>query len=320
MDEKQPYRLRIPLSDVDIDRAGHLRSDEEGLGAARRDSAVRVLLMQAGSPLCHPGGGGKIVRDSLAGPASGGLIWLGGAAFGLGAQGEVFLGRDKDGDPVFAVDMPASFNVEQSPIAGLGEFMEFRGAVQGMTAFEASAAATARAIFEWHRGHGFCANCGAASEIVEAGWKRTCPSCGREHFPRTDPVAIMLAVSGDKALLGRQKSWPAGFWSCLAGFIEPGESIEQGAARELLEEAGIESDPDRAAYLFSQPWPFPSSLMIGLLIDATSEEITVDPNELEDARWFSRDEVALMVAGQHPDAFCPPPMAIAHHILKAWAS
>ena len=155
--------------------------------------------------------------------------------------------------------------------------------------------------------------------MTEAGWKRICTACQAEHFPRTDPVAIMLATSGDKCLLGRQTMWPAGMWSALAGFIEPGETLEQGAARELYEEAGIVCRPANAEYLFCQPWPFPSSLMIGLLLPAENEDITVDEDELEAARWITRAEAREVLAGTHPEIFAPPPFAVAHHILKEWA-
>jgi NAD+ diphosphatase len=313
MDERHPYRPFMPLSDAGIDRAGLRRSDADWLAGARGHEAVRVLVLRGGDPLAGEGG-------ARAGEMSDGLVWLGVPAFGLGAEQELFLGVDEDGAPVFALDLAPGFNLDTSPVAGLGAFIPFRGAVQGMSAFDSGAAATARALFEWHRAHGFCARCGAPSEVVEAGWKRQCPACGREHFPRTDPVAIMLPAREGRVLLGRQASWPRGMWSCLAGFIEPGESIEQGACRELLEEAGIRADPRSVEYLFSQPWPFPSSLMIGLLMGAETTDITVDPHELEDARWFSRDEVVMMLEERHGEAWCPPPMAVAHHILRAWVA
>ena len=156
--------------------------------------------------------------------------------------------------------------------------------------------------------------------MAEAGWKRVCPNCAAEHFPRTDPVAIMLATHGDKCLLGRQATWPAGFWSALAGFVEPGETVEQAAARELEEEAGIKADPTNAEYLFCQPWPFPSSLMVGIIIEAETTEISTEQDELEAARWITREEARQVLAGTHPDIYCPPDMAIAHQILKEWAA
>ena len=177
--------------------------------------------------------------------------------------------------------------------------------------------AEAKALLAWHARHRFCANCGAPTRMSQAGWKRECPSCKVEHFPRTDPVVIMLAVHGDRCLLGRAGRFVANMWSCLAGFVEPGESIEEAARRETLEEAGIICG--RVKYFASQPWPFPMSLMIGCHAQATNTDITVDREELEDARWFTRDEVAQMFVGQHPEGISiPPPIAIAHHIIRAW--
>jgi len=191
-------------------------------------------------------------------------------------------------------------------------------AVQGIvTPDHLAPLAEAKALLAWHARHRFCANCGVATTMTQAGWKRECPSCKVEHFPRTDPVAIMLAVDGDRCLLGRAGRFVNNMWSCLAGFIEPGESIEDAVRRETLEEAGIVCG--EVKYFRSQPWPFPMSLMIGAHARATSTDITVDRTELEDARWFTRDETALMFTGQHPEGISiPPPMAIAHHIIRAW--
>jgi NAD+ diphosphatase len=191
-------------------------------------------------------------------------------------------------------------------------------AVQGLVAPDHLAPlAEAKALLAWHARHRFCANCGAPTNVSQAGWKRECPSCKTEHFPRTDPVAIMLAIDGDKCLLGRAGRFVANMWSCLAGFIEPGESIEDAVRRETLEEAGVTCG--EVKYLASQPWPFPMSLMIGCHARATSTALTVDRSELEDARWFTRDEVALMFVGRHPEGISiPPPIAIAHHIIRAW--
>lgn len=177
--------------------------------------------------------------------------------------------------------------------------------------------AEAKALLHWHARHRFCSNCGHATAVVEGGWRRDCPQCKFQHFPRTDPVAIMLAVRGDRCLLGRQSRFLPGMWSCLAGFVEPGETIEEAARREILEESGIRCG--RVRYFASQPWPFPSSLMIGCHAEAISHEIVVDRNELEDARWFSRDEAAAMAMRTHPDGLITPaPFAIAYHIIRAW--
>ena len=151
-----------------------------------------------------------------------------------------------------------------------------------------------------------------------AGWRRDCPVCKAIYFPRTDPVVIMLAVNGAACLLGRQPRFPKGMYSALAGFVEPGETIEAAVRREVREEAGVSC---RAVqYFASQPWPFPASLMIGCFAEAESRSLEVDRVELEDARWFSRDEAIALIEGRHPDGLAAPnPMAIAHHLLKRWA-
>jgi NAD+ diphosphatase len=178
-----------------------------------------------------------------------------------------------------------------------------------------SSIGTAKAMFLWHQRHRFCSNCGAPSASVSSGWKRSCEACKSEHFPRTDPVVIMLAIHGDDCLMGRSPAFPEGRYSCLAGFMEPGETIEDAVRREISEETSIRTG--RVRYLDAQPWPFPSSLMIGCLAEATSREITIDPAELADARWFSRAEVRQILAGSHPAGMSAPPrMAIAHHIMQ----
>ena len=191
-------------------------------------------------------------------------------------------------------------------------------AVQGLVAPEhLPPLAEAKALLAWHARHRFCANCGAPTSAVEGGWRRDCPACKAEHFPRTDPVVIMLAVEGERCLLGRSARFASAMWSCLAGFVEPGETIEEAVRREMHEEAGIVCG--RVAYFASQPWPFPMSLMIGCHAEALTTDIKVDRAELEDARWFERDEVALMLLRRHPDGLgTPPPVAIAHHIIRAW--
>ncbi|WP_084420296.1 NAD(+) diphosphatase [Henriciella litoralis] len=295
----------IPLGSRPIDRAGHHRSDEAWLSAAYQRDDVLILVVQKGLPLIT---------------AKGGLVWLGPEAAKAAPDARrLFMGLDKNGTPVFAIDVGDGFDLETSLIAGLGEFADFRMAMSRMSELELNLASTARSIFEWHKSHRFCAKCGTESEMQEAGWKRVCPSCETQHFPRTDPVAIMLATRGDKCLLGRQSFWPAGMWSCLAGFIEPGETLEQGAAREIHEESGVICRADKAEYLFCQPWPFPSSLMIGMLLPAESDEITIDETELEAARWITRAEARDVLAGKHPEIMAPMSFAVAHHILKEWA-
>jgi NAD+ diphosphatase len=212
-------------------------------------------------------------------------------------------------------DHTAWFAREVPPQEG---FMPLRGLmIEGnLPAAEFSILAQARSILHWHNSHRFCAKCGQASEMADAGYRRHCNACGADHFPRTDPVVIMAIKHGSKILLGRQAAWPPHMFSTLAGFMEPGETIEQAVRREVMEEAGIVVGSVR--YVQCQPWPFPASLMIGMIGEALSTDIKVDPAELETARWFEREEVMLMLAGKHPEGLVAShPYAIAHHIVKA---
>ena len=315
----KPAAAAIPLVPAGLERVAHRRRDPAWLDAAFTSERVRILVMREGLPLVEgsaPPSATPLIGAQLAPGRP--LLWLGPQAAMLSPKAtRIFLGETEKGSPVFALEMPSSFRLDSSPIAGLGVFDDFRVTAATMDAFEGGVAATARALFEWHRRHGFCSNCGARSKIEEAGWKRKCEDCEAEHFPRVDPVAIMLAVRGDKCLLGRQKAWRPGFWSCLAGFVEPGETIEQAAAREIFEEAGVRCTGG-ADYLFCQPWPFPSSLMIGLILEADDDKLAVDASELETARWFTREETVAMMAGKHPEAFPPMRFAVAHHVIKAW--
>ena len=221
-----------------------------------------------------------------------------------GSDGRVDDGLpDAGGVPVKAIDL------RSVAAAGLADGNLDQGA--------ASLIAAARSVLDWHHRHGFCARCGAASDVAHGGWRRDCRSCGASHFPRVDPVVIMAATWGDRILLGRQKHFLPGMYSTLAGFMEPGETLEDAVRREILEEAGI--TVGAVHYHSCQPWPFPSSLMIGCLSDALNDEIRIDENELEDARWFSREDVRMMLARNHPEElFCPPPLAIANRLITSF--
>ena len=176
--------------------------------------------------------------------------------------------------------------------------------------------AQARSLLHWHERHGFCAHCGSKTEMRDAGYRRHCVACETDHFPRTDPVIIIAVRHGSRILLGRQTPWPEGMYSTLAGFMEPGETIEDAARREVFEEAGIRVGEIK--FHSNQPWPFPSSLMIGLTGEALNDDIVVDTKELETARWFEEAEVVTMLNGTHPLGLkAPLPMAIAHHLIRA---
>jgi NAD+ diphosphatase len=292
---------RLAYAGSGIDRAAHQRAAD----TAADDQAGAYALV-----------GESVVLKKTANGMD--PLFALGAARSLGAVSEcVFLGL-RDGAPRYGLALDPSA-VEQ--LKGTGEMfvIDLRSiAVQGLIGPDHLAeVAEAKALLLWHARHRFCANCGAPTAVSEAGWKRDCPSCKAMHFPRTDPVAIMLAVDGDRCLLGRQARFGTGMWSCLAGFIEPGETIEDAVRRETFEEAGIACGNVR--YFASQPWPFPMSLMIGCHAQALSFDITVDRTELEDARWFSREEAAAMLTKTHTQGLStPPPIAIAHHIIRAW--
>ncbi len=279
-----------------IDRADHIRSDKDAIAALIMNPSSRLLMMEGLDPV--------ISSDATLTYAS--LMEADPDAPLL------FLGR-KDGHAIFASLVQLSSSEIPNPRLW-----------QGLAALdndEAALYAAARSVIDWHNRHGFCAVCGSASKVSKGGWSRVCHKdeggCGAEHFPRVDPVTIMLIEYEGKLLLGRQPRFPEKRYSALAGFVEPGESIEGAVVRETLEEVGIEAQDVR--YVCSQPWPFPSSLMMGCIAQAKDDKITLDAEELEDAIWVTRDDVKASISGDHDAPFiAPPPLAIARTLLDIW--
>ncbi|TWG90834.1 NAD+ diphosphatase [Mesorhizobium sp. J18] len=287
-----------------IDRQSENRSDDAA-EKALADPAVRLLLLRGGRLYIKFQDG---VFDPYFDVAEASRLR---APF----DQAVLLGHSEKG-PVVA--LPAGMEPEDLPETI--KAIDYRSVyMQGLILPESlGELAQAGALLAWHANHRFCGRCGARTESRAGGYKRACTECNAEHFPRTDPVAIMLALRGDRCLLGRSPHFAPGMLSCLAGFIEPGETIENAVRRETFEESGIVIG--RVAYHASQPWPFPYSLMIGCYGEAMSEKIRADTTELEDCRWVSRKEVQAAIRGDASAAFTiPPPGAIASHLIRAWA-
>jgi NAD+ diphosphatase len=292
-----------------LDRAAHRRADAAWLSAATNDRTSSFMPLWKLNPFVIRGRDGKREAGWITADLARPLMRPEATA--------IFLGSHRD-SAHFAIDISAEVDPERSgPLAGLGTFADLRTIAGEIDPGDAAILAQAKSLIDWHQRHGFCANCGARTASTDAGYKRTCEACRTEHFPRTDPVVIMLPTHADTCLMGRQPKWPAGFFSALAGFIEPGETIEEAVARECKEEAGISID--EVAFHSTQPWPYPSSLMIGCFARATTTEITLDGNELSEARWFTRDEIRAAMERGSPSLRLPPPLAIAHQLVKTWA-
>ncbi len=308
-----------------LDRAGHLRRDEAWLKAQEDRKNARFL------PLWH-------LKALVTEDGATDLIWLSrdevAPERAAGAH-TVLLGLDSARVPHFAIDISARAPADTPPpFPDKGDYHDIRPLASRVVRADAALLAQARSLIDWHRRHQFCAQCGQPTRPRDGGNVRRCEdeSCAAQHFPRTDPVVIMLVTHGELALLGRQRWFPEGFHSALAGFLEPGETVEEAVRREVMEEAGVAVGAVR--YHSSQPWPYPSSLMIGCLAEARSEEITVDPIELEAAGWFDRPALraaveAASVPGIDPlgrnasptgpeKLRVPAPMAIAHQLIRAW--
>ena len=293
-----------------LDRVSERRRDKEWIGGLLADPESRILPLYDLKPAIH----------DMANPA---LEWQ-----PLGPWQEriadgamcIFLGVDDDGRAHFALDATGSDSASNASV----ENVDVRALAPLVPSGDAAILAEARSLIDWHARHGYCAQCGTPTNVSSAGWTRRCPNCRASHYPRSDPVSIMLVVRGERALLGRNKRRPGQRFSCLAGFMEPGETPEEAVRREVKEESGIKVG--RVKYLAAQPWPFPSTLMMGFLAEGISEDITIDPEELAEARWFERDEIREMVARaasgeDNPDKVSiPQPLAIAHHLCRRWSN
>lgn len=292
-----------------LDRSGDLRNDAAFLAEQEANPEALAMVLWEGRPLVEAFEGAER------------LVWLSlKHARDLVTDRDVFLGLWKDA-PVFAIEFEGSIDPVTGPAGGLGSFIDMRAAAATLSDADLAIAGTAKALFDWRRRHGFCAACGRASVQASGGWRRLCEACGTEHFPRVDPVVIMLPLysGGDepRCLLGRQPAFPVGRFSALAGFMEPGETIEEACAREVGEEAGL--TVSSVTYHSSQPWPFPAQLMIGLMAEVTSGEATPDQTELEAVVWLTKSEAQAVLAGTHESVIAPPPYAIARKLLEAWA-
>lgn len=310
---------KVTFGGSGLDRAAHLRSDSDALSALKDHPDTRILPFWRSKPL-------------ISGDArnQGGWLTMDAEILARHPSDQIFLGLDEGGarfaqdvsswEPDEALDALDTFlDPSEQHYPGLPEdfrFSELRAVMTQLTPREAELIASAKAVIHWHGLHPYCSKCGAPSQLSMAGWQRDCPSCGAHHFPRTDPVVIMLITHGNACLMGRSPGWPEGMYSCLAGFIEPGETIEAAVRRETFEEAGVRVG--QVDYLASQPWAFPASLMIGCHGHATSTEITIDPEEIEDAFWITREEMMATFEGNNPKMKPARKGAIAHFLLLNW--
>lgn len=287
-----------------LDRASVERIDPEWIKARLADPDSIIIPLYRGDPLMDEKG----------------VVFLSTAArqeFSSNATC-VFLGQ-VSGKAYFAIDASDAPTPEAAPFADIGSYRMLREAAPHLSDNALSIIGQGRWILDWHLENRHCARCGSATEIFEGGTKRVCASCEAEHFPRSNPVAIVLAQHEEACLLGRGPHFPPGFLSALAGYVEAAETPEECAVRELREEAGVEIENVR--YQFSQPWPFSSSLMMGFIADARSREINLDPTEIEDARWVSRHEINEIRNGaKNENLILPPKFTIARQLIERWAA
>jgi len=302
----------IPFAGSPLNRASEKRIDSDWIEAKRRDPSSLVLPMWRLEPFL-------LGPEKFVPPIELGLIRPG-IVDPLASAGApyIFLGLD-GARAVFALDVTEARDpANVGPLAGLGYFVDARTAGQLVSIEDAAIIGQAKALIDWHQRHGFCPRCGAPTKLMDAGYRRLCGKCNAEHFPRVDPVVIMLATHGEACLVGRGKQFPSEMFSALAGFVEPGETIEEAVRRELMEEASLKVG--EVTYHATQPWPFPSSLMIGCFAKAESRDVKADETELAEVRWIDRRVARELIEGKKVDGVrVPPPIAIAYHLIKAWA-
>ena len=302
----------IPFAGSALNRASEKRTDANWIESKRREPSALILPMWRLEPF--------ILGSEKSGPPFElGLVRVEIADSIAGAEAVcIFLGLDGE-RAVFALDVSeAGDSANIGALAGLGYFRDARVAGSMVSIKDSAIIAQAKAMIDWHQRHGFCPKCGAPTKIMDAGYRRLCGKCNAEHFPRVDPVVIMLATHGEACLVGRGKLFPPGMFSALAGFVEPGETIEEAVRRELMEEASVKVG--EVSYYATQPWPFPSSLMIGCFAKADSRDAKVDENELAEVRWLERGVARGLIEGKQIEGIrVPPPVAIAHHLIKTWA-
>ena len=296
-----------------LDRGETQRRDEEWITKTAQDPNSRFLPMW----------GPKVLITEHSDPSGHGLGWLTMQDLKqAGINSTVMLLGMLDGTAYYAVDL-SNQETAGEQLQGLNGyyFEDARNAAeQLLTGPDAGILAQGRAQINWHNRHGFCSVCGHETVIQRGGQKRVCPGCKAEHFPRVDPVIICLVTDGERCLLGQSRGRLARMnrYSALAGFVDQGESIEEAVSREIMEEAGLQVHNVR--YHSSQPWPFPSSLMMGCHAEAATTEINMDPEEMTDVKWFGRQEVLQALAGENEQLLLPGPVAIAHHLIKTWAN
>ena len=295
----------LTFSGMAVDRAATERLDPVWVAARLKDPASRALVASADGVLVSTGSPVSLVRVPV--PAR--------ARRPAEEAWPVMLGLEAD-VALFALDLDGQRPDARRRLSEHGRIVTLREAGRVLAPAEAGLAAYLVGLLNWHRRHRFCPVCAAALLVTDAGFSRTCPACGAQHFPRTDPAVIVLVEHDGHALLGRQAGWPHGQYSVLAGFVAPGESVEEAVIREVKEESGISVHDPR--FVGSQPWPFPLSVMLGFEADSDGGEPVPRDGELEDVRWFNREEVGAALAGQHAKLVIPPGISISHFLIERW--